>query len=688
MAEGVRDTGRYVHSVLGMDDAAFRASVFAEQKQLAAFSDQSPAERRKLVLALLGITPLDGARDRARADARHTAEQHTRLRAMLPDLEEARVSAADAEARAAAAEAEASEEENAAAAARQRSLEAKDAFARVEHVHQEHERLLLEGKAARAIFDAARGQAADLSAELAGLARAQVELAELAPLAARLPAAEEVSRLLGTILQASRDLAAVPIAEEPPQPDEAALAQAGEAAMAARVALGSAQGRRQAAAGELDLAQAALARSRELSGEQDCPLCGQSLGAAFAKVQEHRAAEVAAAKARLAASEATLAEAERTMKQALARSQELSSQAGAARLAHEAWQHGSARRGAAAERLRGALEVASDRGPALLDELASTQAAALAGAMTAVLARPSRGEPSPDDLATALRAAEELLSSCRKAAENASRLRGRLERMSSAENALAQAEERAATAGSKVEALRSKVKTLGFDPTFLAAAQAELDGSEAIASQATAAATAARESAIKARAQAEGEAKRVADAMAQHAKLAQLESESLHLSRVSDLLSAFRNDVVASVGPRLAVQAAELFAELTDNEYDLLEVDAETYGLQIRDAGLSYGLDRFSGSEIDLANLALRVAISEQIRFQSGGTVGLLVLDEVFGPLDEERKARMLLALERLKGRFRQVLVVTHSTDIKEQLPNAIEVVKRPGRRATARVVS
>src|SRR5205807_5184910 len=70
VVEGARDTTRYVHSVLGMDDAAFRASVFAEQKQLAAFSEQSPAERRRLVLQLLGITPLELARDRARRDAR------------------------------------------------------------------------------------------------------------------------------------------------------------------------------------------------------------------------------------------------------------------------------------------------------------------------------------------------------------------------------------------------------------------------------------------------------------------------------------------------------------------------------------------------------------------------------------------------------------------------------------------
>ncbi|MST34482.1 hypothetical protein GHK86_17360 [Acidimicrobiaceae bacterium USS-CC1] len=189
------------------------------------------------------------------------------------------------------------------------------------------------------------------------------------------------------------------------------------------------------------------------------------------------------------------------------------------------------------------------------------------------------------------------------------------------------------------------------------------------------------------RSQADGEATRLADGRAQHERLADLESEARHLARVAVLLSEFRNTVVASVGPRLAAQAAELFGELTDREYDRLLVDPETYELQISDAGRVYGLDRFSGSEVDLANLALRVAISEHVRFQSGGTVGLLVLDEVFGPLDEDRKARMLQALEQLRGRFRQVLVVTHDAGIKEQLPNALEVVKLAGRRATARVL-
>src|SRR4029453_172910 len=142
------------------------------------------------------------------------------------------------------------------------------------------------------------------------------------------------------------------------------------------------------------------------------------------------------------------------------------------------------------------------------------------------------------------------------------------------------------------------------------------------------------------------------------------------------------------VGPRLSAQAADLFAELTDREYDHLAVDPETYEIQIVDQGRRYGMDRFSGSETDLANLALRVAISEHVRFQSGGAVGLLVPAWGFGPLDDERKERMLLALERLRSRFRQVLVVTHASEVKEQLPNAIEVLKLPGRRATPRVIT
>ncbi len=668
MSEGVRDTGRYVHSVLGMDDGAFRASVFAEQKQLDAFSSQSPAERRKLVLALLGVTPLDAARDKARADARQTTEQHKRLRGMLPDLEEAKVSAADAEARASAFGTAAVEEEKAASVAREAALAAKERFDKLDLVRQEQVKLVLEGKAARAELETAGKQADELASELADLTANEANLSELEPLAADLPVVEQRVQLVSALLGSANELASLPEVAPPPIPDEMDLAAAEKLAMEARAELGSASARREAAAAELKVASDALTRSALLTGEEDCPLCGQALGDAFAKVQSHREAELEAAQARLKASDEALKTATSAAAGTSSQMARLSAEVATARQAFAAWEQSCARRETAAARLATGFEALAKHDAAV--------AAALGPA------------PIPETVSTALEAARKELSASKHAAEEASRLRGRLERRPQAELALDQARERVAGASALLEDLRTKVRALGFEPEALSEAREALNEAESAAKEADLAARAAHLSATRARAQADAEAKRLAEAEAQHDLLAELESASVHLGRTAELLNGFRNSVVASVGPRLAVQAAELFGELTDNEYDRLEVDTETYGLQICDSGVSYDLERFSGSEVDLANLALRVAISEHVRFQSGGTVGLLVLDEVFGPLDEERKSRMLLALERLKGRFRQILVVTHSMEIKEQLPNAIEVVKLAGRRATARVLT
>jgi hypothetical protein len=125
------------------------------------------------------------------------------------------------------------------------------------------------------------------------------------------------------------------------------------------------------------------------------------------------------------------------------------------------------------------------------------------------------------------------------------------------------------------------------------------------------------------------------------------------------------------------VESAALFAELTDHEYQDLVVDPEDYAIRIADAGTEYELSRFSGSENDLASLSLRVAVSLVIA-ESAGELGLLVLDEVLGALDRERRERMLDALTRLQGRFRQVLLVTHNDEVKDLLPAAIEVRRGP----------
>src|SRR5436190_1040794 len=62
-------------------------ALFGEQKQVDAFSSRRPEDRRRLVLDLLGISPLDRARDTARGRARALADQVGAARLMLDDLQ-------------------------------------------------------------------------------------------------------------------------------------------------------------------------------------------------------------------------------------------------------------------------------------------------------------------------------------------------------------------------------------------------------------------------------------------------------------------------------------------------------------------------------------------------------------------------------------------------------------------------
>jgi DNA repair exonuclease SbcCD ATPase subunit len=653
VAEGVTDTNKYMHSVLGMDATAFRSSVFAEQKQVAAFSSKTPAERQKLVLRLLGITPLDAARDAARKDAKEQHAQLERLRAMLPDLETLRsavdLARADAELRAA----ETVVAEETAATAVVEADQAEVRFRQLDDQRREHEDLVKQGRQARAQQDDAEARVKKHQADVAALATAADRLAELEPDAAGLEEAETRLQLVGAAVSAAARVDAIAVPAEPAPADEAGAEAARATAEEASGALAAVEAALITAADEVARARLAMERSGELSGEADCPLCGQELGDAFASVQAHRAAELKERQERAAQLEVERTQAVAAVGTARDRADVLAREVKAARDARTAWQTSQAARDEALAALTDAIER-------LGREPKKGETEALAGEVKRRKA-----------------ADQECIS-----------LRAKLERRSLLEAELEAERSKLAEFTDLRDTLLEKVKALAFDAEVLAAAEAARTATKAAALATTERARDAKVAAAAATTRVEGETKALTNGEAQHATLAATGEDARHLGRLADLFGAFRNGVVSTVGPRLAAQAADLFAELTDNEYDRLEVDADTYELQIIDAGVTHGMGRFSGSETDLANLALRVAISEHVRFQAGGAVGLLVLDEMFGPLDDDRRERMLLALERLRGRFRQVLVVTHATEVKEQLPNVIEVVKLPGRRATARLLT
>jgi len=59
---------------------------------------------------------------------------------------------------------------------------------------------------------------------------------------------------------------------------------------------------------------------------------------------------------------------------------------------------------------------------------------------------------------------------------------------------------------------------------------------------------------------------------------------------------------------------------------------------------------------------------------RAGQQFSLLVLDEVFGSLDESRRNNVVELLRRLQDRFEQVILITHIESVREGLDQIINV--------------
>jgi exonuclease SbcC len=64
--------------------------------------------------------------------------------------------------------------------------------------------------------------------------------------------------------------------------------------------------------------------------------------------------------------------------------------------------------------------------------------------------------------------------------------------------------------------------------------------------------------------------------------------------------------------------------------------------------------------------LSARVALSKMVAATGAQALGFVVLDEVFGALDAERRRNVLLAFDRLKKTFGQIFIISHVADVQE----------------------
>jgi exonuclease SbcC len=143
--------------------------------------------------------------------------------------------------------------------------------------------------------------------------------------------------------------------------------------------------------------------------------------------------------------------------------------------------------------------------------------------------------------------------------------------------------------------------------------------------------------------------------------------------KLAGLFTEFRGFLISRIRPTLADFSSRLMSDMTDGRYTMVELD-EKYNLRVLDSGQYYGVERFSGGEKDLANLCLRLAISEALTESAGLNRSFVILDEVFGSQDDERKELIIRGLGNLRHRFPQIMLITHVNDIKDRVESLIEV--------------
>ena len=148
-----------------------------------------------------------------------------------------------------------------------------------------------------------------------------------------------------------------------------------------------------------------------------------------------------------------------------------------------------------------------------------------------------------------------------------------------------------------------------------------------------------------------------------------------HLSMLNEIMSSFRTYLISQIRPTLSLYASELFDQLTDGKYSEIELD-ENYNLIVYDNGVPHNIERFSGGEEDLANLCIRLAISEVITEKAGSVFNFIILDEIFGSQDNIRKQNIIKALSSFSSKFRQIFLITHIEEIKNFMENAITVLE------------
>ena len=147
-----------------------------------------------------------------------------------------------------------------------------------------------------------------------------------------------------------------------------------------------------------------------------------------------------------------------------------------------------------------------------------------------------------------------------------------------------------------------------------------------------------------------------------------------------------REKLPSRIAPKLSAEASRLLQIATGGAYSMLEIDEE-YDVTVMTEAGDRPIAMMSGGEQDIVSLCIRIAIAKMILESTGAGEQAFVLDEIFGALDDERKASACEALNNLGGSLSRILCITHIDDIKDMADYTYVVEKDENGVSTIREV-
>jgi len=273
-----------------------------------------------------------------------------------------------------------------------------------------------------------------------------------------------------------------------------------------------------------------------------------------------------------------------------------------------------------------------------------------------------------DALRDLLRAREPLLARASALRVQAERAEALVSEAEVADRNLTEREE-------QLRAVEQRIAALGFDEEAYAAAQEAYKAAEAALRDAEVAVHMRQGELRAAQAAVEAVARRQAERERQAARVEALRTEVRVHEALDETFGELRTELNAQLRPELSAIASGFLADLTDGRYHELELD-EQYRILVLEEGEPRPV--ISGGEEDIANLVLRLAISQLVAERAGQPLSLLVLDEIFGSLDEQRREHVVALLRRLGDRFPQVVLITHIESVRDSVDRVLRVSVDP----------